>query len=123
MTQPRTRSPALLAGGAEYVPSMYQHNVKQRHTEGNSGQHEMRSDQVKAHNPKGAGSNPAPRHSEALVRSTSDQVLSRATATHCNHARVDGCCRAIVEARADDATRAAIVRSHRECAGGCNSDE
>ena len=51
---------------------MYQHNGKQRYTEGNSGQDEMRSDQVKgsyqvrsnrsdaAHNPKVAGSNPAP---------------------------------------------------------------
>ena len=57
-------------GATEYVPSMYQHNGKQRYTEGNSGQHEVRSGQVKsvlpgmqqsfAHNPKVAGSNPAP---------------------------------------------------------------
>jgi hypothetical protein len=49
---------------------MYQHNGKQRYTEGNRGQHEMCPEQVKgllpgtqqsfAHNPKVAGSIPAP---------------------------------------------------------------
>ena len=62
--------PRAPPGSAKYVPSMYQHNGKQRYTEGNSGQHEMRSDQVKsllpgtqhsfAHSPRVAGSNPAP---------------------------------------------------------------
>ena len=37
----------LTSGAAEYVPSMYQHNGKQRYVEGNSGQHEMCSEQVK----------------------------------------------------------------------------
>ena len=45
-TSARAQQPDQSA--AQYVPSMYQHNGKQRYTEGNSGQHEMRSDQVKS---------------------------------------------------------------------------
>ena len=60
---------------------MYQHNGRQRYTEGNRGQHEMCPEQVKslltgtqhsfAHNPKVIGSNPVPA-TDVMLRDISD---------------------------------------------------